>query len=108
MKLLTWALIGLLCVWISMYAGHNLNQWRERIYTDGAQTGSTVAEIKQTFAQREIERAHEAESAAKARQDHEQQERSQAQADKESHDAVWREIRRQQELEKRDSEANPL
>jgi hypothetical protein len=101
MKLLRWALIGLLCVWISMYAGHKLNQWREGIYADGAQTGSAVAEIKQTFAQREIERAREATSAAKARQYHEQQERAQAQADRESHDAVWREIRRQQELERR-------
>jgi hypothetical protein len=64
--------------------------------SSAADAGAAIAEMHETFAQREKARVAEVNAALEAKRRHEQDEN----ARREAHDAVWAEIKRQQALEK--------
>jgi hypothetical protein len=81
----------------TVWLGHKTSPWTEELHDNGAATGSVVAEMQATFAQREAERKQEVQSAVQATEQRKRQE----QADQAAHKAVWDEIERLRTLESR-------
>jgi hypothetical protein len=83
-------------IWLVSRASH----WSQELYENGAVTGSAVAEMQSTFAQREQARAQATQSALQVMRERKEQAARQQRADVSAHKAVWDEIERLRKHEK--------
>jgi hypothetical protein len=80
---------------IALAAVTGFNDWsRQQLVDNGAAAGSAIAEMHDTFAQRELRRVRDVQVA----QDSREQAANAQRAAEAAHKAVWDEIERQQKL----------